>query len=246
MRTFLAPLAAALAVVVPALALADGSDFVECGQLVAVPGCPTLFQDSQGALHLLDDTGGYQVGDQVEVTGTRLFCTVPCAATNTCIDGASLVPCSIGPPGTTICVGDGTAGPCPCGNQSAVGAGRGCTNSTGEGARLVATGTAFHDADDLGLRIEGARPLQPSLLVQGSAQLVLPFKDGIFCMGVPTERVEVVQLDAAGAGETTTSLAALVPGPGETRYYQQWYRDPATSPCGTGSNFSNGVKVDWL
>ena len=247
MRQFLSLFAATLGL--GSLALAGGTDFYDCGQLVAVAGCPTLFQVSQGFLHHVDNLHGYQVGDQVEVTGTLLTCTVPCGATGTCITGAFLAPCTAGPTGTAFCFGDGTSGQnCPCGNQSALGSGEGCANSTNFGARLTATGSPFVNNDDLGFSLSGGRPNQPSLLVQGEGQQVLPFKDGLLCLTTPTERVEVVLLDAGGGGSTSSSIVTngSIPGPGSTRYYQQWYRDPQLSPCGTGSNFSNGVQVNWI
>jgi hypothetical protein len=231
------------------VALAGGRDFYDCGQLVAVAGCPTLIQDSQGLLHQLDDLNGYQVGDQVEVTGKLVTCSVPCGGTGTCVVGAFVVPCSAGPTGTSFYFGDGTSGlGRPCANQSALGAGEGCVNSTGIGARLTATGSPLFVDDDLGFLLNGGRPNQPRLLVQGEGQQVLPFKDGIFCLSNPTERVEVVILDGSGSGSTSSSMVTngAIPGPGATRYYQQWYRDPQLSPCGSGSNFSNAVQVDWI
>lgn len=160
-------------------------------------------------------------------------------------------------PGQAFCFGDGTASsivsggpvPCPCGNESPVGAGVGCLHSQGVGARLSAVGSASVLADDLSFVVTGGVPNQPSILVQGASITTVVFKDGVLCSGNPTERVEVVPLDGTGAGATTGSIVSEgnIPGPGAVRYYQQWFRDPGgVSPCGSGSNLTNGYAVIWI
>jgi len=153
------------------------------------------------------------------------------------------------PEAEVFCAGDGFDGTdCPCSNNTAFLDNEGCRNSTGVGATLEALGSLSYAADDLVLRLRQARELQPAVFVQGTTMISLPFKDGKLCMGAPTERMEIGFLDSHGNLLTSQSIVTNgnLPGPGVTRYYQAWYRDPVASVCGTGSNFSAGLIVEWF
>ena len=148
--------------------------------------------------------------------------------------------------GAYMCFGDGSSGACPCGNSAAPG--EGCRNSTGVGGRLAASGSALVSNDDLVLHASQCRPNRNGVFLQGTTAIAAPFKDGILCMGNPTERLEFITLDAAGNGSSTASIVTegLVT-PGVTRYYQFWFRDGGgQSVCGQNSNLTSGLRVDWL
>jgi FG-GAP repeat protein len=147
----------------------------------------------------------------------------------------------------TICYGDGSLTSCPCANNSTLGNREGCMNSQGLGAVLAASGSASVATDNLVFAVSQARGGQPGIFVQGTVLISAPFKDGILCMGNPTERLEVIFLSATGTGNSVESVVTNGNvSPGQTRHYQFWYRDPVISPCGTGSNFTSGLTVDWL
>ena len=153
-----------------------------------------------------------------------------------------------------FCRGDGSAdagsGPvgCPCGNTAVPGSVEGCWNSLGRGATLDASGTTVVAFDTLAFTVQDAIPHQTGMLVQGMTRIAVPFKDGVLCMGYETRRLEVLFFDGAGAATTAGSIATDGNvSPGQTRHYQAWYRDPGgVSPCGTGSNFTQGLTLSWI
>ena len=61
----------------------------------------------------------------------------------------------------TFCVADGVGATCPCGNLDPSG---GCTNSTGSGARLIASGSTSVSKDNLVFSTIGIRTLHSALL----------------------------------------------------------------------------------
>ncbi len=146
-------------------------------------------------------------------------------------------------PGNPVCLGDGTGATCPCSNAGSLG--EGCRNSTGSGGVLSASGSNMVSLDDLVLHASQARPNQMALFLQGRSSINLPFKDGILCVGAPTERLQIIALNGSGAGSTTISLVTKgAINPGETIVYQLWFRDPG-GPCGTDSNLTGAYEVVW-
>lgn len=151
--------------------------------------------------------------------------------------------------GSAFCFGDGSALACPCANNGA--AGKGCANSADAGgAELGASGVASLSASSLVLAGNGLVPGQPGLYFQGDNAVGggggVIFGDGLRCAGGNVVRLEVVTASGAGASATSTDLgASSSAGPGDTKRYQLWYRDPVGGPCGTGFNLSNGIELDW-
>lgn len=152
-----------------------------------------------------------------------------------------------GPIGTRVCVGDGTPVPCGCLNHVQSDTGEGCKNSTSVGAKIEFTGSAVLFDNDVTAHLLQAPPGESAMLLQGSTLITLPFRDGLLCVGGWTYRLETVAIDGHGAASSSVPLRyAGDLNPGHDRIYQWWYRDPNFSPCGTGSNLSSGMRVQWL
>jgi hypothetical protein len=146
---------------------------------------------------------------------------------------------------TSYCTGDQTFSGCPCLNIGFIG--QGCRNSTGVGALLFTVGSTSAGADELFFRSEGLPPAQPALLFAGTnvvnGGMGLPFGDGLRCVGGQVQRIGVMHADAGGtAGWGPGLIGALGWVPGDQRFVQDWYRDPA-GPCATGFNLSNALEV---
>ena len=154
----------------------------------------------------------------------------------------------------TLCFGDGTGTPCPCGNQSGVGAHEGCENSTGTGGgKIVAQGTPSIASDTVDLQAE-QMPNGPALYFQGSARVNngagMVFGDGLLCAGGALVRLGVKfnsngQSTFPSGSDPLLSVAGLVVS-GDTRDYQAWYRDAATFCTRSTYTLTNAVEVTWV
>ena len=198
------------------------------------------------ALHSVTVTDGTLT---VEVASAELGQSSGAAGS---VNGFQLV--QLDSPFAAYCFGDGQGTPCPCGNAndgSLANAQAGCANGVSSGgARLVATGDATVSSDTVVLRGDGLHPLQPGLYFQADNALNsgagVAFGDGLRCAGGNVLRLQVVTADAQGASATSVPIAAQGGvAAGQTKRYQLWYRNPASSPCGTGFNLTNGVEIAW-
>jgi hypothetical protein len=154
------------------------------------------------------------------------------------------------------CFGDGSAAPCPCGNNGV--AGHGCENSAATGgAQLYASGAIAPDS--MILRSEGELPGALSIFLQGNATITpIVFGDGLRCTGGLLKRLYVKSAshglatapDLGDPSITQRSAALGDPIPsGDRRYYQVYYRDPdasfCPSPAGNTFNVGNSLRIVW-
>ena len=152
-------------------------------------------------------------------------------------------------PGLAFCFGDGSGTPCPCSNNSP-NTGEGCANSTGNGGKLGASGSASVTAGDLVLQGSQLIPGQPGLYFQGNNATAggngFGNGDGLRCAGGSIRRLQVRQANPMGNSFTTVNIAAQGNAvPGNVRRYQLWYRNPVGSPCSTTFNLTNGYEIVW-
>jgi hypothetical protein len=228
--------------------------FDDCGFMIQGVTCPLLFEDSNGHDWILDNNGGFQLGDNVHVVGTATpGCISICQQGSGCIAVANITLCGSGPStGTSFCAGDGSGTACPCGNNSPSGQGRGCVSSLGNGALLGATGTASVSNDNVVLQGAGM-PDSSALYFQGTAQTGggagAVFGDGLRCaggtvvrLGTKTNSGGMSQFPAAG--DPALSIKGGVTA-GDTRTYQVWYRNAAAFCTTSTFNLTNGYQIVW-
>ena len=155
---------------------------------------------------------------------------------------------------TDFCFGDGTGTACPCGNSALLGSDTGCSNSFGNGARLVACGAASIAGDTLVLK-GSQMPNSTTLYFQGTSQinggLGSAFGDGLRCAGGSIIRLGT-KVNTSGAsqypdiGDQSISVRGL-DAAGDVRTYQGWYRNADPNFCTTATfNLTNGIQLQWL
>ena len=150
---------------------------------------------------------------------------------------------------TPFCFGDGGGTVCPCGNAGNVG--RGCANGAdATGCELTLSGSGSIALADTILSSEGLDPSQPGLYFQGNNAINggsgIQFGDGLRCAGGGVIRLQVRFADPSGTSATSIDIATKGGAtPGDVKRYQVWYRNPNTSPCGSGFNLSNGIELVW-
>lgn len=147
--------------------------------------------------------------------------------------------------GTSYC----TCTNAPCGN---VDTGAGCANSTGQGSVLTAQGGGIIGDEDL--VVTNAVPGVFGLFFQGDVSIQVPFGDGQLCASQNIIRLSPLPTQVSPDGSamwgpcvddpSIPAVTGVVPGSGETKRYQFWYRDPG-GPCGNGFNTTNGVELTW-
>lgn len=148
------------------------------------------------------------------------------------------------------CPGDGSASPCPCGNNGS--AGHGCGNSVNPaGAVLTVTGTPSTLSDSLVLHVSGVPATSTCTFFQGTASIASAvFGDGLMCTGGSILRLRTVAASGGvavfpGPTDPSVSVRGQVPADGGTRTYQVSYRNAAAFCTSATFNITNGVIVDW-
>ena len=143
---------------------------------------------------------------------------------------------------------------CPCGNDPIPGVIGGCVNASGGSATLLTSGSPSVVAGDLVLEASGIPLNRPGVFFAGpqpeSAGMGTPFRNGLLCISGPLVRIEKIRQSPGGQasypGPGFPSLAqTLGVLPGDTTYFQFWYRDPGGACLGGAANTTNAIRVTW-
>ena len=144
----------------------------------------------------------------------------------------------------------------PCGNMHPGPLQAGCVNSLGLRAFLGPIGTTSLSTDDLVLSSFNMPSDAQTFLLFGGGSDRRPFGDGVLCVSSGSKGIYRFALETTGVAGTATAgpgLAAQIMAtfpasgwiqPGETVFFQRWYRDPK-GPCGSGVNLTNGLGLTF-
>jgi outer membrane protein assembly factor BamB len=157
----------------------------------------------------------------------------------------------------SFCAGDGSAGPCPCGNNAPPGIVGGCRSGGAfpVPARLDDQGIASLGDDSLRFFASSLAPNGACTLLQGQAAGgSVPFQDGLLCLTGPLVRIHGanasglnLDLPPAGGGSISSRSAALGDPilPGSSRAYQVYFRGGSGACAPANGNLTNGIVVGW-
>jgi hypothetical protein len=118
-------------------------------------------------------------------------------------------------------------------------------NSTGDAARLDASGSTTPGSGVLNLSVGPLPPNRTGLVIMSRGEIVAtPFGNGYLCLSAPIQRHPVT---TTGAGTMNVTLdwtgASAAIALGDTWSFQAWYRDPAAG--GAGTNTSEGLRLEF-
>jgi hypothetical protein len=120
-------------------------------------------------------------------------------------------------------------------------------NSAGPGASIQASGSNSLAANNLQLLAVNCPPSVNGIFFFGTAQTQTALGNGLRCAGGSIFRFPITQTNLFGDATQLVNLQALPGGaviqPGDTRYFQFWFRDIPGG--GSGTNLSNTIKAQF-
>jgi hypothetical protein len=114
-------------------------------------------------------------------------------------------------------------------------------NSWGIGAVIVGEGTSSLALDDCSMNVTNMVGNRYCGIMYGTVPMELPFGDGWLCLHPGYSQFIGGTKYTSATGEQNWQATLDFASPGDTIYFQAWYRDPG---FGSQFNTSNGLKVN--